>query len=150
MTDLSTAKSYQIEGYDKYESAEECVVEWATDFASVAQVLERAPVTVHAYRLVEHSALDLDNLSDEMMTTFEEVYADEYLGRWDDIDKLKEHDAYYRCKQAIWAALAQFAETLPVTRLESKPFASHAYTPDEVVAILREVRPGWFREVANG
>lgn len=149
MSDFSTAKSYQIEGCDRYDTLEECFVSRLldTDGGSPEDVARLAPITVHAYRLADRVKLDLDNLSDEMMTDFEEIYADENFGLTDDIDRLKDAQAYNACKRAIWEALQRFEESLPVTRLESNPFASRTYTPDEVIAILREVRPRWFREV---
>lgn len=156
MTDFNTAKSYQIEGYDKYESVGECLAAWVAGDSdgdggfTDGYIRSLFMPTVHAYRLADRVHLGLDNMSDDMMTTFENAFADENLCVTDDIDRLKSADAYRRCKNAIWTALAEFEESLPVTRLETKPFASRAYTADEVIAILREVRPRWFREVANG
>lgn len=159
MSDFESAKSYQIEGYDHYDSPAECLASWADEFVTFHRSSEflneemlrvsTLPV-VNAYRLAERANLKLDNMSDDMMTQFEEAFSDDNLTPRDDIDRIKDAAAYTRCKQAIWTALAEFEEALPVTRLESKPFASRTYTPDEVVAILREVRPAWFREVANG
>jgi hypothetical protein len=152
MTDFNNAAAYRIGGHDRYDTPEECLVEWvdAECLRTADATRWAASVTVHAYAIRERQQLDLDDMSDVMMTTFEEAYADENLRPHDSIDKLKDHDAYRTCKAAIWQALSNFEATLPVTKLTDKPIASRTYSADEVLAVLREVKPAWFKETASG
>jgi hypothetical protein len=153
MSDFESAKSYRIAGCDHYDSPEECLVSWADDTEGRIrrgrvdpEELRRAGnVTVYAYSLAEREHLDLDSMSDDVMTNFEEAYADANLNLTNNIDRLKDPRAYDTCKRAIWTALAEFAETLPVTKLADKPVASRTYSADEVIAVLREVKPAWFK-----
>lgn len=158
MTDFNTAKSYQIEGYDKYESVGECIAAWVDSEYGVYPLVPindrvlrgMGSVTIDAYRIAPRVVLDTERLAESALTSFEEAFSDANLNLTDDVDKLKSFVAYRECKSCVWEALQRFEESLPVTRLEPKPFASRTYTSDEVIAILREVRPRWFREVANG
>lgn len=156
MIDFNTAKSYQIEGYDHYDSPAASLAAWADEFVTFhgngevvndEMVRVSAAPVVHAYRIAPRVVLNTERLAELALTLFEEEFSDANLNLTDDIDRLKSFVAYRECKSRIWEALQRFEESLPVTRLEPKPFASRTYTPDEVIAILREVRPRWFREV---
>jgi hypothetical protein len=148
MTNLfTTATAFRIEGCDRYESPEECIVNWAED-SEGWRVGERFSVTVHAYGICERQHLDYDNMSDDVMTMVEEAWADANMNL---LGMLRsDPDAYRACKQTVWTALAEFAATLPVTKLTDKPVASRTYSADEVLTVLREAKPKRFREVANG
>jgi hypothetical protein len=152
MTGFDKAAAYRIDGHDRYDTPEECLVEWAdAECLRTADATRQAvSVTVHAYATRERQQLDVDNMSDVMMTTFEEAYADENLRPQDSVDELKSRNAYRNCKHAIMSALLSFEGTLPVTKLTDRPIASRTYSADEVLAVLREVKPAWFKEVANG
>ena len=156
MPDFNSAKSYRIDGYDHYETPEACLVEYGDkdprlgEFDMAEAIREAGPVTVHAYAIAPRDVLNLDNMSDRIMTMFEEEFADANLRLLDDIDRLKSQAAYRDCKTAVWLALGSYQDSLPVTRLEDKPFASKSYSADEALAVLRELKPGWFREVSNG
>jgi hypothetical protein len=149
MSDFENAKSYRIDGCDHYHSSKACLLSWAYDAYDGGLGLIRAecPVTVNAYALAERVSLNLDFMADDMMTTFEDMYAYANLGLTDDIYKLADIVAMRACKAAIHDAIAKFEATLPVTKLAAEPVASRTYTADEVLAVLRDVKPAWFKEV---
>jgi hypothetical protein len=143
MGDFENAKFYQIDGCDRYETPVECLERFARDCGAYddnGRVHTRClqPLTVNAYRLAERRFMDLGNLSHELLTVFEERYAEANLGVTDDIDELIGRSAYQEARGAIWEALEKFEATLPVTRVEDKPCASRTYSVDEIAVTTRQ------------